>query len=40
MMLNNKICNICGNTRSTGLKFCRVDVRQEPHIVIVVMVSP
>ena len=27
MMLNNKICNICGNTRSTGLKFCRVDVR-------------
>ena len=29
---NNKIWNICANTKSTGLKFCRVDVLQELHI--------
>ena len=40
MMKNNKIWNICRNTKTTGLKFCRVDVLQELHIVIVVMMSP
>ena len=24
-MKNNKIWNICANTKSTGLKFCRID---------------
>ena len=28
------------NTKSTGLKFCRVDVLPELHIVIVVVMSP
>ena len=37
---NNKIWNTCANTMSTGLKFCWVDVLQELHIVIVVMMSP
>ena len=38
----NKIWNICAcaNTKSTGLKFCRVDVLQERNILIVVMMSP
>ena len=35
--INNKIWNISASTKSTGLKFCRVDVLQELHIVIVVM---
>ena len=29
-----------GNSKSTGLKFCKVDVLEELHIVIVVMMSP
>ena len=40
MIQNNKIWNTCTNTKSIGLKFCRVDVLQELHIVIVVMMSP
>ena len=32
MMQNNKIWNICANTKSPGLKFCRVDVYQELHM--------
>ena len=32
--------DICANIKSTGLKFCRVDVPQELHIVIVVKMSP
>ena len=40
MMYNNKIWNICANTKSTGLKFCRVYVLQELHIVILVKMSP
>ena len=36
----NKIWNICASTKATGLKICRVDVLQELHIVIVVMMSP
>ena len=39
MMQNHKTWNICANTKSKGLKFCRVDVLQELHIVIVVMMS-
>ena len=39
VMENHKIWNICANTKSTGLKFYRVDVLQELHIVIVVMMS-
>ena len=31
--------NICANTKTIGLKFCRVDV-QQLHILIVVMMSP
>ena len=31
---------ISANTKSTGLKFCRVDVLQELHILIIVMMSP
>ena len=34
------IWNICANNNSTGLKFFRVDVLQEPHILIMVMMSP
>ena len=34
------IWNVCANTKSMGLKFFRVDVLQELHIVIVVMISP
>ena len=37
MMQNNKIC---ANTKSPGLTFFRVDVHQELHIMIVVMMSP
>ena len=37
---NHRKLNICANTRSTGLKFCRVDVLQQLHILIVVMMSP
>ena len=37
---NHKIWNICATTTSTGLKFCRVDVLTELHIVIVAMMSP
>ena len=40
MMLNNKIWNICANTKSTGLKCCRVDVLEELNILIIVMMSP
>ena len=40
MIQNNKIWNTCANTKSIRLKFCRVDVLQELHIVIVVMMSP
>ena len=38
----NKIWNIRAraNAKSTGLKFCRVDVLQERNILIVVMMSP
>ena len=36
----HKIWNICANTTSTGLKFCRVDVLTELHILIVAMMSP
>ena len=32
--------NICANTKSTGLRFCKVDVLQQLHILIVVMISP
>ena len=35
---NNKIWNFCA--KSTGLKFCRVDVLQELHILIIGMMSP
>ena len=38
--VNNKIWNICANTKSTGLKFCTVDMLQELHILIIVMMSP
>ena len=34
------IWNIYVNTKSTGLKFCRVELVQELHLVIVVMMSP
>ena len=37
---NHEIWNVCANTRSTGLQFCWVDVLQELHIVIVIMMSP
>ena len=37
MMWNHKICNLWENIYSTALKFCRLDVLQELHIVIVVM---
>ena len=30
-MKNNNIWNICANTKSTGLKFCRVDELQQLH---------
>ena len=40
MMLTNKIWNICANTKFTGLKLCRVDMLQELHVVILIMVSP
>ena len=40
MMQNNKIWNICASTKSTGLKFCRVDVLEELNILIVVMMPP
>ena len=36
---NNKIWNICANTKSTGLKVCRVDVLQELHILIIESLS-
>ena len=39
-VMENKIWNICENTKSTGLNFCKVDVLQELHVVIVVMMSP
>ena len=39
-MYNDKIWYIFANTKSTGLKFCKVDVLQVLHIVIVVMMSP
>ena len=39
-MMYNKIWNICANTKSTGLKFCRVDVLQELYIVIGAMMAP
>ena len=38
-MKNNKIGNICTNTKSTGLKFFRGDVLQELRIMTVVMMS-
>ena len=38
-MSNNKIWNICANAKSTGLKFCRVVVLQELHILIAVDVT-
>ena len=38
--INNKIWNICANPKFTGLKFCRVDVLQELHILVIVMMSP
>jgi len=31
---DDKIWDICASTKSTGLKFCQVDVLQELHIVI------
>ena len=37
---NKIILNICASTKSTGMKFYRVDVLQELHIVIVIMMSP
>ena len=37
---NYKKLNICANTKSRGLKFCRVDVLQQLHILIVVPTSP
>ena len=37
---NHKKLTICANTKSTGLKFCKVDVLQQLHILIVVMMSP
>ena len=37
---NHKKLNICANTKSTGLKFCRVDVLPQLHILIAVMISP
>ena len=40
MMSNNKIWNICANTKVTGLKYCKIDVLEELHMVIVVMMSP
>ena len=36
---NYKKLNICANTKSRGLKFCRVDVLQQLHILIVVSTS-
>ena len=39
-LCNYKIWNIFANTQSAELKFCRVDVLPEPHIVIVTMISP
>ena len=39
VMENHKIWNICANTKSTGLNFCTVDVLQELHIVIVVILG-
>ena len=39
-MYNDKIWYIFANTKSTGLKFFKVDVLQVLHIVIVVMMSP
>ena len=32
MVQNNIILNICASTKSTGMKFYRVDVLQELHI--------
>ena len=40
VMQGHKIWNMCANAKLTGLKFCRADVLQELHIVIVVMRSP
>ena len=40
IMQNNEIWNICADTKSIGLNFCRVQVLQELDIVIVVMMSP
>ena len=40
MVQNNIILNICASTKSKGMKFYRVDVLQELHIVIVIMMSP
>ena len=40
MVQNNIILNICASTKSTGMKLYRVDVLQELHIVIVIMMSP
>ena len=37
---NHKKLNICANTLSRGLKLCKVDVLQQLHILIVVMMSP
>ena len=39
VMKSHKKLNICANTKSIGLKFCRFDVLQDPHIVLVVMTS-
>ena len=37
---SHKKLNICANTESTELKFCKVDVLQQLHILLVVMMSP
>ena len=38
--VDKKLCKITKYGISPGLKFCRVDVHQELHIMIVVMMSP
>ena len=35
-VMQNQTWHICANAKSTGLKFCRNDVLQGPHIVIVI----
>jgi len=40
VMQNHKMRRTFANRKSTGLKLARVDVRQELHLMIVVMMSP